>query len=79
MLFHYHFPQSKTAALQESTDSTPPPTGSYPDASTRQIWITVCLSLSGVVFLIVIIITGYLIAKCRRNCRQEKRERTGDC
>lgn len=67
--------QTKSEALPESKDSTAHPKADLSDANTRQIWLIVALGLSAVVLIAIIVITGFLVVKCRRNCR--KRQRTG--
>lgn len=67
--------QKSSVALVESTkfnvDSVP--TGDYSKANDKQIWIAVSFGLAGVVLIIIIVITVFLVLKCRRNCKQERR------
>lgn len=58
----------------KSTNADPGPTGGYSKANDKQIWIAVSLGLSGLVLIVITVITVFLVLKCRRNC---KRERTG--
>lgn len=74
LTFFYLF-QKSSVSLVESTkfNVDPVPTGDYSKANDKQIWIAVSFGLAGVVLIIIIVITVFLVLKCRRNCKQERR------